>query len=119
MIDHRLLDGKCGPINAEADFNDHLVHKYVSPETRNSIASAHSRQHHYFFTHADLHPSNILIDQGRLSAILDWECAGFFPEYWEYTKAMYGVWREKPMEKMWRRALGGDEEYEVELKAEQ
>ncbi|KAM3512236.1 hypothetical protein MY11210_004154 [Beauveria gryllotalpidicola] len=32
--------------------------------------------------------SNILVDAGRLSAIIDWQFAGFYPACWEYTKAM-------------------------------
>jgi hypothetical protein len=27
---------------------------------------------------------------GRITAILDWETAGWMPEYWEYRKARYG-----------------------------
>ena len=47
-------------------------------------------------THADLHPDNIIVDPstGRISAIVDWEFAGWYPEYWEYTKAHYG-WAQK------------------------
>jgi aminoglycoside phosphotransferase (APT) family kinase protein len=37
-----------------------------------------------------MHPRNIIIDRGRLSGIVDWECAGFYPEYWEFTKLFYG-----------------------------
>ena len=117
MVDHRLPDGKCGPLNAEADFNSHIVHKDISLRTREVASLAHSRQHRVFFTHADFHPLNILIDQGRLSGIVDWECAGFFPEYWEYTKAIYGARSKKEMEKLWRLAF--DEDYETELRAEQ
>ncbi|KAL1984305.1 hypothetical protein VTN96DRAFT_9263 [Rasamsonia emersonii] len=117
MIDHRLPDGQCGPFNQESDFNNHLVHKYVGSTTREEIAPVHSRQHQSFFTHADFHPSNILIDRGRLSGIIDWECAGYFPAYWEFTKAIYGVENNEPMEKMMRAAFRG-EDFEDELKAE-
>ncbi|KAK2794369.1 hypothetical protein FQN52_008728 [Onygenales sp. PD_12] len=42
------------------------------------------------FTHADLCPRNILVRDGKVCAIIDWEFAGWYPEYWEYTKAHYG-----------------------------
>ncbi|EZF54424.1 hypothetical protein H103_02867 [Trichophyton rubrum CBS 288.86] len=42
------------------------------------------------FTHADLSPSNIMVKDGKITAIIDWEFAGWFPEYWEYTKIYYG-----------------------------
>ncbi|EZF43583.1 hypothetical protein H113_02868 [Trichophyton rubrum MR1459] len=45
---------------------------------------------HKFFTHADLSPSNIMVKDGKITAIIDWEFAGWFPEYWEYTKIYYG-----------------------------
>ncbi|KAG5993610.1 hypothetical protein E4U43_003453 [Claviceps pusilla] len=45
--------------------------------------------HQIVFTHGDLHSANILMHNGRLSGIIDWETAGWFPEYWEYTKACY------------------------------
>ena len=38
-------------------------------------------------THGDLVPRNILVRDGNVVAIVDWEMAGFYPEYWEYAKA--------------------------------
>ncbi|RPA96873.1 kinase-like protein [Choiromyces venosus 120613-1] len=35
-------------------------------------------------THADLHPGNILVRDGNIVAIIDWEIAGFFPIWMEY-----------------------------------
>jgi thiamine kinase-like enzyme len=69
------------------------------------------------FTHGDLHISNILVrprpsptptanaDDDELTpgssttgwkivALLDWECAGWYPEHWEYVKILSSVkWR--------------------------
>jgi predicted unusual protein kinase regulating ubiquinone biosynthesis (AarF/ABC1/UbiB family) len=45
-----------------------------------------------FFTHADLHPSNILLSPGsdpHIIAIIDWQQSGWYPEYWEYCKALW------------------------------
>jgi aminoglycoside phosphotransferase len=41
------------------------------------------------FTHGDLNPFNILVRGDEVAAIIDWECAGWFPNYWEYTSAWY------------------------------
>jgi serine/threonine protein kinase len=55
------------------------------------------------FTHGDIYPGNILLkfsgDDVNISAILDWETAGWRPEYWEYVKMMYAmqgnnIWRD-------------------------
>ncbi|SPQ24362.1 2ab2568c-04d2-425a-a7e4-b0fd733b6101 [Thermothielavioides terrestris] len=56
-------------------------------------------------THGDLHLGNILVARSpednriSLSGIVDWAQAGWYPEYWEYCKAMivgpYGdEWRD-------------------------
>ncbi|KKZ68518.1 hypothetical protein EMCG_05802 [[Emmonsia] crescens] len=114
IVDHRL--GSCGPFNTEAEFNNRLVHKYVGPSTQALVAAAHAIRHRSCFTHSDLHPTNILIDSGRLSGIIDWECAAYQPEHWEFIKAIYGVWNGEAMEEVIRRAFGY--RFEVELEAE-
>jgi hypothetical protein len=37
--------------------------------------------------HLILH-RNILVEGETITAILDWEFAGWYPQYWEYTSAM-------------------------------
>ena len=116
MIDHRVPDRECGPFNTEADFNNHLYHCGVGSDLIKSIEPVHSRKHESYFTHSDLHTTNLLVEGGRLCGIVDWECAAFKPEYWEFTKAMYGVWNRGPIENMFRRVFGAlySEELEVE-----
>lgn len=52
------------------------------------------------FTHGDLTLGNIILsDSHKIEGIIDWEQAGWYPEYWEYCKLLYGVeynheWRE-------------------------
>jgi hypothetical protein len=44
------------------------------------------------FTHGDLRPANIIVtatSPAKVVAILDWEQAGWYPDYWEYCKAMF------------------------------
>jgi Ser/Thr protein kinase RdoA (MazF antagonist) len=43
------------------------------------------------FTHSDLHPGNIIVDQDKegwwkVISIVDWERSGFYPDYWETAK---------------------------------
>jgi hypothetical protein len=40
-------------------------------------------------THGDLSPFNILVHEDEVVAIVDWETAGWFPPYWEYTCAKH------------------------------
>ncbi|RPA90885.1 hypothetical protein L873DRAFT_1624718, partial [Choiromyces venosus 120613-1] len=37
-------------------------------------------------THTDLHKGNILVRNGHIVAIIDWEGAGFFPNWMEYVR---------------------------------
>ncbi|PYI25818.1 kinase-like protein [Aspergillus indologenus CBS 114.80] len=51
------------------------------------------------FTHADIAPRNIMVDaNNRITGILDWEHAGWYPEYWEYAQilrsAAWGDWSD-------------------------
>lgn len=39
------------------------------------------------FTHGDLNCLNILVDGEKITGIIDWETAGWYPSYWEYTTA--------------------------------
>ncbi|PHH54414.1 Dentin sialophosphoprotein [Ceratocystis fimbriata CBS 114723] len=41
-------------------------------------------------THGDLAPGNILVDPDTtlITAILDWESAGWYPDYWEWAKIL-------------------------------
>ncbi|KAM0714212.1 hypothetical protein Q7P37_009999 [Cladosporium fusiforme] len=38
------------------------------------------------FTHGDLSPRNIIVKNGTIQALIDWEYAGWYPEYFEYVK---------------------------------
>lgn len=49
-----------------------------------------SDDNRFVLTHGDLVPRNILVREGgHVVAIVDWEMAGFYPEYWEYAKAHF------------------------------
>ncbi|KAF9730212.1 hypothetical protein PMIN04_012255 [Paraphaeosphaeria minitans] len=45
----------------------------------------------YTFTHGDLNIGNIVVQDGNLSGILDWESSGYFPVWWEFTCAGIGL----------------------------
>jgi aminoglycoside phosphotransferase (APT) family kinase protein len=42
------------------------------------------------FTHGDLNPFNILVREGNVVGIIDWEFPGWYPHYWEHTSAWFG-----------------------------
>lgn len=60
------------------------------------------RGHKVVFTHADLNSRNILVDRvirpdgsrgWTVTGIVDWENSGYYPEYWDYTKALFEGFR--------------------------
>lgn len=55
-----------------------------------AVARTHQRPYGIRFTHGDLEVQNVLVrDDATVAAIIDRECAGWYPEYWEYTMAHY------------------------------
>jgi aminoglycoside phosphotransferase len=73
-----------GPFHSESEFNK-LLQNVNIPDV------IHRSDHRIVFTHGDINMRNILVDEksGRLSGIVDWETAGWYPDYWECTKAYY------------------------------
>ncbi|KAI0074720.1 kinase-like protein, partial [Panus rudis PR-1116 ss-1] len=84
------------PIYSEAAFNDFLLSSPSSHAAQGYIDWLRSMlrvDHCIVFTHADLHPRNVMVTSGpdggvELSGIIDWESSGYYPEYWEHLKAM-------------------------------
>ncbi len=69
----------------------------------------------FHFYHADMGPTNIMVSHGRLSAIIDWESAAYYPRFWLATKPLvswaFGLECERGEDpRMWEnllvRALG-------------
>ncbi|OAX78622.1 hypothetical protein ACJ72_07068 [Emergomyces africanus] len=89
---------ECGPFNSEKLFNEFLVSD-ISPKAPEMLLHyarhALDDNHEIVFTHSDLAPRNILVNEGRITAILDWELAGWYPEYYEYIKT-FQDWKPMP-----------------------
>ncbi|KAL8963775.1 MAG: hypothetical protein Q9183_004971 [Haloplaca sp. 2 TL-2023] len=82
-----------GPYDSEQAFHDGLV-RAVEARARTTWTDQVVKFirampiHEIVFTHNDLAPRNILVKDGEVVAILDWEFSGFYPSYWEYVKAL-------------------------------
>lgn len=77
-----------GPFANETDFNSFVLNLYTQcpKPIRDSLMSQMRSDHSITFTHGDLTPRNIIVKDGEIRAIIDWEFAGWFPEHWEYVK---------------------------------
>jgi hypothetical protein len=95
--DHRLNNmSTCGPFTSVGEFHDFLVtpvRNCPRPEWVAKYRSLLPDSHSIVFTHADISWENILADPvtGNVTGILDWEMASFWPEWWEYRKALFGA----------------------------
>ncbi|KFY31111.1 hypothetical protein V493_01396 [Pseudogymnoascus sp. VKM F-4281 (FW-2241)] len=90
-----------GPFQDEAGFNNYVTKLIGSTPTdiNNALRSQLRTDHRIVFSHGDLSQHNIIIKDMKVAAIIDWEFAGWFPEYWEYVKffevsAKNKDWRE-------------------------
>ncbi|KAF2786917.1 kinase-like protein [Melanomma pulvis-pyrius CBS 109.77] len=95
ILDWRISDSQREELKFkdETEFSKYLTYDLPLDENACSLISkSHSVKHEIVFTHADLNLRNILVDgHGKISGIVDWECAGWYPEYWEYTKAHFSM----------------------------
>ncbi|KAI0669120.1 kinase-like protein [Trametes maxima] len=89
------------------------------PTLRRLAGPVQSRNHRIVFTHGDLHGLNILVKDGRLAGIIDWETAGWLPEYWEHTSIEGHITLEPLFHQFWD-AVGafGPNPYPEELALE-
>lgn len=121
----RVPDHRIDPCETEYELLDHLLapaskHSYNSVEDYHqaleTAKALYDMEHGIVFTHGDLALHNVLVHDGHISGFIDWESAGWYPEYWEFTTPLRWPARDRENGAMFRR-LGG-ERYEKELKAE-
>lgn len=89
-------DGGAGPFHSVKEFNDKMQEDalpYVPLAERNfddPYRNLFPDSGQILFTHADINSHNIMIagpaGSRKITALIDWEQAGWYPEYWEYCK---------------------------------
>ncbi|KAG0635233.1 kinase-like domain-containing protein [Tuber brumale] len=102
-------------ICSETEFNDFLLSNppnTISRAESSRLNSLLSTSHRIVLSHGDFHPGNIMIDPESLEvlAVIDWEFGGWYPEYWEFVKAM----EPGPWDEWWRWFPRGAAGYELE-----
>ncbi|GAB1218146.1 hypothetical protein ATERTT37_007398 [Aspergillus terreus] len=69
VVDHRIPDGRGGPFNTEADFNNHLVSHLACSFVNAVDGLSPPRSHASYFTHSDLHATNLMVEGGGWRAL--------------------------------------------------
>ncbi|KAH9971223.1 kinase-like domain-containing protein [Lactifluus volemus] len=90
VSDSRLWGSPPPPFESVEKFHSRLGHDFILKLDKHRNAwpqfqAMGNRQYCTKFTHSDIAPRNILVNNGKIAAIIDWETAGWYPEYWEYT----------------------------------
>ncbi|KAL2138080.1 hypothetical protein VTI28DRAFT_7498 [Corynascus sepedonium] len=87
-VDGRLFYHEGGPFENQATYNEFLVSDLHShPIVHDMIRTQIRTDHEIVLTYGDLHAVNIIVRPGvGVVAIIDWEQAGFYPEYTELVK---------------------------------
>ncbi|KAF4944895.1 hypothetical protein FGADI_12364 [Fusarium gaditjirri] len=84
-----------GPFHTLESFHDWLVRppKRIAQQSMywHEITTQLAAACPIVFTHADISSRNIIIRDGRIVALLDWEWAGWYPEYWDYVFTLRGL----------------------------
>ncbi|KAI1735730.1 kinase-like domain-containing protein [Xylaria scruposa] len=84
-----------GPFATLEEFHDWLVKppKRLQSESMywHQITTQLSSECPIVFTHGDIAARNIIVRDGKIVALLDWEFSGWYPEYWEYVFALRGL----------------------------
>lgn len=108
LRDQRVVPGfymDFGPFDTVEQFHlflreGHRCHPNAPAEVNELVAQHERGQWTTHFVHTDLSSMNIMVEGDRVTGIIDWESAGWYPEYWEYTNArcttlLNGFWREE------------------------
>lgn len=99
-------EGVHGPFTTDAEiwnaFETSLAN--VPKEMMERLKTHMPRVTPFTFTHAGLNLDNIIVHDGKLSAILSWEGAGYFPVWWEFAAAGIGHTKD---DLEWKRLLMG------------
>jgi hypothetical protein len=77
-----------GPFLDEESFNNFVmdIPKSTPKAIRDGLRARLRCNNLVVLTHGDLPPRNIMVQENKITGLIDWEVAGWFPEYWEYVK---------------------------------
>lgn len=77
-----------GPFKNEEDLNRFIfdIWKGTARPIQDALKKHQRAGHRIVFSHGDLHQGNIMVKDGKITGLIDWEVAGWYPEYWDYIQ---------------------------------
>lgn len=95
-LDYRVGYRLFGPFSSIDNFHSFLRGQIPLEDSTKVysevVTKCHTRQYRTCFTHADICLRNIIVRDDGVVVLVDWQFAGWYPEYWEFTKAHYGLY---------------------------
>jgi hypothetical protein len=73
-------------VNEYLDYYRSIFLDFCGEEYVEELFSCFPTETKVYLTHGDLLPHNILVEGSKITGILDWETAGYYPEFWEYCR---------------------------------
>lgn len=124
-FDTRIASRPFGPFATIADFHTYIRRKEPIEywEHEPSVMAVHGKPEGAYklkLTHNDIAPKNIRVKHGKITGIIDWEFAGWYPEYWEYTRLFHPG--EQEGLRRWYNAIeeqDGIRKYKIEKQSEE
>ena len=92
------------PCHDEKAFNGFLLsnlYEHTPPLVQEAFSQRLRSNHRIVLSHCDLTPRNILVQDGKIKGLVDWEDSGWYPEYWEYVKFF-----QRTADKDWKHYAG-------------
>ncbi|KAB5526463.1 kinase-like domain-containing protein [Coniochaeta sp. 2T2.1] len=85
-----------GPFSSDDEIWDEMAKALegISEKARQQLRQRMPPAEPYTFTHGDLTNANIIVEDGNLAGIIDWEAGGYFPVWWEFVSAGIGLGQE-------------------------
>ena len=120
FMSYRIDHSACvGPFSSSDEFHSQYyctLPPEADPDIRALAKRVREKPYRVCFTHGDISPSNILVDEDYLPVgLVDWGCAAWMPEYWELTSSIYCRQRYAGWVRIFKAALP---QYEEELAVE-
>lgn len=94
----------CGPFHSDQELWDALAKCYsnLPPDVFQNVKSRFPKSEPFVLTHSDLNLGNIMIRDGQVVGILDWEYAAYLPIWYEYISASFAF---TEMDVEWKKVL--------------
>ncbi|KAI9827421.1 MAG: hypothetical protein M1819_006962 [Sarea resinae] len=93
LHDERVYQGALGPFENVKEFHTALCGGFEEPTGHTELDKLIEQQKKQCYTsrltHGDLSFRNVIIRHNRVVGIVDWESAGWYPDYWEYASTWY------------------------------